>query len=133
MAKYLDPKADVTFKKVFGERKNLVTSLLSAMLPLAEGKQIEKIEYLPSEIAPRTPLSDGFWDQVRRNAALMDKLKETHARLDVATAERDAEKTRADAAVGKLRQTARNLKTMNLTNVQIAAATGLTAGEIAEL
>ena len=26
MAKYLDPKADVTFKKVFGEHKNLVIS-----------------------------------------------------------------------------------------------------------
>ena len=57
MAKYLDPKADVTFKKVFGEHKNLVMSLLNAMLPLDEGKQIEKIEYLPSEITPRTPLS----------------------------------------------------------------------------
>ena len=57
MARYLDPKADVTFKKVFGEHKNLVMSLLNAMLPLDEGKQIEKIEYLPAEITPRTPLS----------------------------------------------------------------------------
>lgn len=30
MAKYLDPKADLTFKKVFGEHKNLVTSFLNA-------------------------------------------------------------------------------------------------------
>ena len=287
MAKYLDPKADVTFKKVFGEHKNLVASLLNALLPLDPGKQIESIEYLPSEITPRTPLSkdtivdvrceetggrkfivemqmnwradfcdrvlfnaskayvqqldkgekyrllqpvyslsfindtfepdmeeyyhyyhlvhylhsdkvldglhlvfvelpkfkaknlaekkmqvlwlrflteinehtakadkallddpdvnaaleiveesalstaeraeyDGFWDQVRRNTALMDDLKE-------AKAERDAEKVRADAAVEKLRQTARNLKAMNLTNEQIAAATGLTAGEIEAL
>jgi len=29
MAKYLDPKADVTFKKVFGEHKNLVISHLN--------------------------------------------------------------------------------------------------------
>ena len=35
MARYLDPKADVTFKKVFGEHKNLVISLLNALLPLA--------------------------------------------------------------------------------------------------
>jgi hypothetical protein len=34
MAKYLDPKADVTFKKVFGEHKNLVISLLNALLPM---------------------------------------------------------------------------------------------------
>ena len=33
MAKYLDPKADVTFKKVFGEHKNLVMSLLDVPMP----------------------------------------------------------------------------------------------------
>ena len=55
MAKYLDPKADVTFKKVFGEHRNLVISLLNAMLPLEEGKQVESIEYLPPELVPRTP------------------------------------------------------------------------------
>ena len=35
MAKYLDPKADVTFKKVFGEHENLVMGLLNALLPLS--------------------------------------------------------------------------------------------------
>ena len=47
MGKYLDPKADLTFKKVFGEHKNLVMSLLNALLPLDEGKKVESIEYLP--------------------------------------------------------------------------------------
>ena len=56
MAKYLDPKADVTFKKVFGEHKNLVMSLLNALLPLDKGKQVESIEYLPAELVPRTPI-----------------------------------------------------------------------------
>ena len=55
MAKYLDPKADVTFKKVFGEHKNLVISLLNALLPLDEGKQVESIEYLPPEMVPDNP------------------------------------------------------------------------------
>ena len=50
MAKYLDPKADVTFKKVFGEHKNLVISFLNTLLPLDEGKQIESIEYMPPEM-----------------------------------------------------------------------------------
>ena len=50
MAKYLDPKADVTFKKVFGEHKNLVISLLNALLTLDDGKQVESIEYLPPEM-----------------------------------------------------------------------------------
>ena len=31
--KYLDPKADLTFKKVFGEHPELVKSLLNALLP----------------------------------------------------------------------------------------------------
>ena len=44
MAKYLDPKADVTFKKVFGEHKNLVISLLNALLPLDEGKKVESTQ-----------------------------------------------------------------------------------------
>ena len=55
MAKYLDPKADVTFKKVFGEHKNLVISLLNALLPLDEGKKVESIEYLPPEMVPDNP------------------------------------------------------------------------------
>ena len=31
--RYLDPKADLTFKKVFGEHKDLLISLLNALLP----------------------------------------------------------------------------------------------------
>ena len=65
MAKYLDPKADVTFKKVFGEHKNLVMSLLNALLPLEDGKQVESIEYLSSELVPRTPTSKNTIVDVR--------------------------------------------------------------------
>lgn len=53
--KYLDPKADLTFKKVFGEHPELVMSLLNALLPLDEGKQIEHVEYLPAEMVPENP------------------------------------------------------------------------------
>ncbi len=31
--KYLNPKADLTFKKVFGEHPDLMMSLLNALLP----------------------------------------------------------------------------------------------------
>ena len=301
MARYLDPKADVTFKKVFGEHKNLVISLLNALLPLDEGKQVESIEYLSPELVPRTPTSkntivdvcceetggrkfivemqmnwtadfrqrvlfnaskayvrqldksekfnllqpvyalnfvnkvfepdmdeyyhyyrmvhsqdsgkvleglhlvfielpkfkaknltekkmqvlwlrflteideksrrapaelldnpqtsqaleileesayseaemldyDRYWDQVRRDKALIDDLEEAHAKLDAATARADEAVARADeavaradAAVEKLRQVAHSLKVMKLDAEKIAAATGLTVAEIAAL
>ena len=65
MAKYLDPKADVTFKKVFGEHKNLVISLLNALLPLDPGKRIETIEYMTSEMVPETPFGKNSIVDVR--------------------------------------------------------------------
>lgn len=55
MAKYLDPKADLTFKKVFGEHKELLISFLNALLPLQPGKDIVSIEYLPPELVPINP------------------------------------------------------------------------------
>ena len=45
----------MTFKKVFGEHKNLVISLLNALLPLDDGKQVESIEYLLPEMVPDNP------------------------------------------------------------------------------
>ncbi len=49
MSKYLNPKADLTFKKVFGEHKNLVMSLLNSLLPLPENMSIMEIEYLSGD------------------------------------------------------------------------------------
>ena len=54
MVRYLDPKADLTFKKIFGEHPDLVMSLLNALLPLEEGKEICDIHYLSPERVPRT-------------------------------------------------------------------------------
>ena len=56
MAKYLDPKADLTFKKIFGEHPDLVISLLNALLPFDEDQKITEIEYLPAELSPEKPL-----------------------------------------------------------------------------
>jgi len=52
MAKYLDPKADLTFKRIFGEHKNLVISLLNSLLPFPKGMKIESVEYLSPENIP---------------------------------------------------------------------------------
>jgi len=54
--RYLDPKADLTFKRVFGEHPDLVMSLLNALLPLEAGKKITSVEYLPAELVSDNPL-----------------------------------------------------------------------------
>ena len=54
--KYLNPRADFTFKRIFGEHPDLVISLLNALLPLKAGEEITEIEYLPSELVPDNPL-----------------------------------------------------------------------------
>lgn len=46
--RYLDPKADLTFKHVFGEHPDLVISLLNALLPLNPRHEIREIEYRPN-------------------------------------------------------------------------------------
>ena len=50
--KYLDPKADLTFKKIFGEHKDLLISLINALLPLKDDEQVESVEYLSPELVP---------------------------------------------------------------------------------
>ena len=54
--RYLNPKADLTFKRVFGEHPDLVMSFLNALLPLQQEESITDIEYLPSEMVPENPL-----------------------------------------------------------------------------
>ncbi len=52
--KYLDPKNDLIFKKVFGEHPDILRSFLNSMLPLPEGQQIVELEYLSPEMIPET-------------------------------------------------------------------------------
>ncbi len=55
--RYLNPKADLTFKKVFGEHPDLVISFLNALLPFETPEdEITEVEYLNPELVPRTPL-----------------------------------------------------------------------------
>jgi len=54
--RYLDPKNDLTFKKIFGEHPKLLISFLNALLPLEEGKLIKSITYVPGELVPQVPL-----------------------------------------------------------------------------
>ncbi|HVV69533.1 MAG TPA: Rpn family recombination-promoting nuclease/putative transposase [Gammaproteobacteria bacterium] len=56
MSRYLDPKADVVFKKIFGEHPDLLKSFLNAVLPLSDDQKIASLEYLSGEQVPVIPL-----------------------------------------------------------------------------
>ena len=71
--RYLDPKADLTFKRVFGEHPDLVMSLLNALLPLEPEQEIIDIEYLPAEIVPDNPL--------RKNSIVDVRCRDKEGRL----------------------------------------------------
>lgn len=55
MPRYLDPKADVVFKKIFAQHPDLLKSFLNAVLPLPKDGLIVSLEYLPSEQVPVIP------------------------------------------------------------------------------
>ncbi|MDR1335687.1 MAG: Rpn family recombination-promoting nuclease/putative transposase [Tannerella sp.] len=53
MIRYLDPKYDLTFKRVFGEHKHLCISLINSMLPPDENREAVEIEYVTGEMIPQ--------------------------------------------------------------------------------
>ena len=55
MPLYLDPKNDLTFKRIFGEHPELLIGFLNALMPLSPGRLIEEIEYLSPEQVPVSP------------------------------------------------------------------------------
>ena len=52
MPRYLDPKSDLVFKKIFGHHPELLKSFLNAILPLPQDCTIASITYLRSENVP---------------------------------------------------------------------------------
>ena len=55
MSRYLDPKADVVFKKIFGDHPKLLISFLNAVLPLPPERTIVELSYLQFEQVPPIP------------------------------------------------------------------------------
>ena len=55
MSRYLDPKADVVFKKIFGDHPKLLISFLNALLPLSPNSPIVTLTYLQNEQVPVIP------------------------------------------------------------------------------
>lgn len=72
-SRYLDPKIDLAFKRVFGEHKELLISFLNALLPLPDDGLIESLEYLTPEQVPELP---GFF----KNSIVDVKCKDSSGR-----------------------------------------------------
>ena len=78
--KYLDPKADLTFKKIFGNHPDRLRTLLYVLQSPSEDELIHLQQYLPSveelEISGFTDAElrayDKFWDSVSVERTLLD-------------------------------------------------------------
>ena len=78
--KYLDPKADLTFKKIFGNHPDRLKKLLNSLQSLNEDELIQQQQYLPTteelEISGFTDAElrayDKFWDSVSVERTLLD-------------------------------------------------------------
>ncbi len=54
--RYLDPKNDIVFKKIFGQHPRILKSFLNALLPLRDDQRIESLVYLQGEQVPAAPM-----------------------------------------------------------------------------
>ena len=78
--KYLDPTADLTFKKIFGNHPDRLKNLLNSLQSLNEDELIQQQQYLPTteelEISGFSDAElrayDKFWDSVSVERTLLD-------------------------------------------------------------
>ena len=124
--KYLDPKADLTFKKIFGNHPKRLISLLNTLQSLNEDELIQQQQYLPTteelEISGFTDAElrayDKFWDSVSVERTLLDDRYQKGM-------EKGMEKGRAEGKHEANTETAQRLLAMGLSAEQVAKATQL--------
>ena len=129
--KYLDPKADLTFKKIFGNHPDRLKNLLNTLQSLNEDELIQQQQYLPTteelEISGFTDAElrayDKFWDSVSVERTLLDDRYQKGK-------EEGKEEGRAEGMSQRSLEIARNLLSLGLPVDQITQATGLTEEEI---
>ena len=153
--KYLDPKADLTFKKIFGNHPDRLRNLLNTLQSLSEDELLHQEQYLPSveelEISGFSDAElrayDKFWDSVSVERTLLNDRYQKGMEKGI---EKGFEKGRAEGrAEGKAEGKAEGMeegieKGMNQRSLEIAKKmlangmddasvmdmTGLTAEEI---
>ena len=132
--KYLDPKADLTFKKIFGNHPDRLKNLLNTLQSLNENELIQQQQYLPTteelEISGFSDAElrayDKFWDSVSVERTLIDdsyqKGKEKGKEEGIAEG---MKKGRAEGKHEANTETAQRLLAMGLSAEQVAKATQL--------
>ena len=133
--KYLDPKADLTFKKIFGNHPNRLRNLLNALQSLNEDELIQQEQYLPTteelEISGFTDAElwayDKFWDSVSVERTLIDDSYQKGK-------EEGMKKGRAEGKEEGMSQRsleiARKMLAKGMDEASVMDMTGLTAEEI---
>ena len=136
--KYLDPKADLTFKKIFGNHPNRMRNLLNALQSLNEDELIQQEQYLPTteelEISGFTDAElrayDKFWDSVRVEKTLQyDSYQQGMEKGMEKGMEQGLEKGMKN---GKI-EIARKMLAKGMDEATVMDMTGLTAEEIKQM
>ena len=137
--KYLDPKADLTFKKIFGNHPDRLKNLLNTLQSLNEDQLIRQQQYLPTteelEISGFTDAElrayDKFWDSVSVERTLLDDRyqKGMEEGMEKGRAEGIAEGIEEGMSQRSL-EIARKMLAKGLDEASVMDMTGLTAEEI---
>ena len=144
--KYLDPKADLTFKKIFGNHPDRLRNLLNTLQSLSEDELLHQEQYLPSveelEISGFSDAElrayDKFWDSVSVERTLLDdryqkgmeKGMEKGMKQGIAEGlemgmKQGIEKGKAEGKHEANTETAQRLLSMGLSAEEVAKATQL--------
>ena len=139
---YLDPKADLTFKKIFGNHPKRLISLLNALQSLNKDELIQQEQYLPTteelEISGFTDAElwayDKFWDSVSVERTLID---DSYQKGKEEGMEKGMEKGRAEGKEEGMNQRsleiARKMLAQGIDEAMVMDMTGLTAEEIKQM
>ena len=141
--KYLDPKADLTFKKIFGNHPDRLKNLLNTLQSLNEDELIQQQQYLPTteelEISGFSDAElrayDKFWDSVSVERTLIDdsyqKGKEEGMEKGIAEGMEKGMKQGMEKGMSQRSlEIARKMLAKGMDEASVMDMTGLTAEEI---
>ena len=141
--KYLDPKADLTFKKIFGNHPDRLKNLLNTLQSLNEDELIQQQQYLPTteelEISGFSDAElrayDKFWDSVSVERTLIDdsyqKGKEKGKEEGIAEGMEKGMKQGMEKGMNlRSLEIARKMLAKGMDEASVMDMTGLTAEEI---